>query len=494
MLPLLKNKKQLIILSSIFLLAVFLRFIQLQNHLFFGFEQGRDFLIAEKISQLSDFVLVGPKTDIDGVFHGAHYYYFLALLFLITGGNPVAISFISAFLSNLAIIPLFLLLKKITKRADAGCIAGLLFAISFHFINYARWLSNVTPAIPLAALALYALYEYSQSKKGLYFLVFIFCAFFAAQFEIILALWLVFFIFCALALKIIALPKLKTIVASGVILFALFAPFILFNIRNQWITVHSVQAYLSEGSTSHTSFGPLIQKYLFLQAEQFQEHLIRIPKVWVGIITLAVFFLSYVQRKSFTAAETTALKLSTLWFFMTLPVLFFPKSLSLVQLYIVSGLGLLVFSAILLHKLFTHKFGKIYLIIVGVVLGINGVANTKLLYENLKDFFTTIQDGHNLHDQRELLAYIHSDSQNTPYHFKAFTIPYYQEEGWQYLQSYYLGDKTGIEYQTVYLIIEKPVDPMWREKWTAELGPTKLVEEKKFGYFTVEKRVKTQNK
>lgn len=492
MLQLLKNKA-FIVLTLLFILGVGLRWYKLSDNLFFGFEQGRDFLIAEKISQLSDFVLVGPKTDIDGVFHGAHYYYLLAALFFITGGNPLTVSFILIVFSTLSIIPLYAFVKKVTKSQTAGFLASFIFVISYHYMQYARWLSNVSPAVPLGALAFYCIYMFSQNKKPQYFIAHIFFAFFAAQFEIILVLWFVFFLGLLFVTKTIPLPNFKTLAISASVVFFLFLPFLLFNMRNEWITLHSVGKYLSEGSGESTPIASRLGKYVFLQTEQVQEHLLRLPQFSILVMLLAAVIFIYTKRKIFSSSEISGLKISLAWFFMTLPVLLFPKSLSLVQLYILSGLGLLVGASIVFHKLWTIKKGKIIVGLLALLFVLNFSNNFQLLSENKKVFFTTIQDGHNLKDQRALLEYIQQDSNNEPYHFKSLVIPYYQEEGWQYLHSYYVGTKTGIEYKTVYLIIEKPVDPMWRERWTSELGPTELNESKQFGYFTLEKRSKIEN-
>ena len=65
------------------------------HNLFFGYEQGRDFIkLAEILS--GDLPLVGPKTDFDGVFHGVLSYLVMIPGFVIGGGNPwiVLLSFI----------------------------------------------------------------------------------------------------------------------------------------------------------------------------------------------------------------------------------------------------------------------------------------------------------------------------------------------------------------------------------------------------------------
>ena len=62
---------------TVLAIALFLRVLWLPQNLFFGFEQGRDMLAVAKIINFEDLRLIGANTDVDGVFHGVFYYYFL---------------------------------------------------------------------------------------------------------------------------------------------------------------------------------------------------------------------------------------------------------------------------------------------------------------------------------------------------------------------------------------------------------------------------------
>lgn len=492
MLPFLKSSnKTLYLLVLLYLFAVFLRTIYLDKHLFFSFEQGRDFIAAGEISKFNDAVLVGPKTDIPGVFHGAYYYYVLALIMQLTNGNPVAVSYILVLISSLGVIPLFYLGKEVFQNRFGGTILSIFFVVSFHYISYARWLSNVSPAVPLGAAAYFFIYKYAIRKKITDLYLFTFCAFFAAQFEIILSLWFVFFLTILVLQKAIVFPTIKNILGLSTVATFLYLPFLVFNIRNQWITLSSIRNYLSEGSSTGLNLVNGLKQYAFLQIEQFQTHIIGFSFIFSCIFLLIVtVYLVFIYKKMNTR-EQVFLKISYAWILMTLPVLLFPKSLSLVQLYIETGFGIIGLFTLTILNLNKEKYGKFILVTFVVLLTFNLYKSTSYLVNNQKVFFVTIQDGHNLREQKELLNFIHEDSKSQPYHFKAYTIPYYQEEGWQYLHQYYLDDKTGIEYKTIYLIIEKPVDPMWHERWVGEFGPNILDSTYNFGYFTLEKRLKT---
>lgn len=492
MLPFLRSSNRTVyLLVLLYLFAVFLRSIYLDKYLFFGFEQGRDFIAASEISKFKDAVLVGPKTDIPGVFHGAYYYYLLASIMQLTHGSPIAVSYILVLISSLSVIPLFYLGKEVFQKAYGGTILSMLFVLSYHYITYARWLSNVSPAVPLGATAYFFIYKYSIKRKVIDLYLFTFCAFFAAQFEIILSLWFLFFLIILFLLKVIVFPSIKNLLGLFAVVTFLYLPFLVFNIRNQWITLTSIRNYLNEGSASGLNLVSSLRQYFFLQVEQFQTHIVGFSFVFSCFFLLLIAAYLFFAYRKMNTKEQIFLKISLAWIFMTIPVLLFPKSLSLVQLYIETGFGIIGVLSLTFLYLSKGKYSKFIMVTFVALLALNLYKNSTYLLSNQKVFFVTIQDGHNLKEQRELLAFIHEDAKGQPYHFKAYTIPYYQEEGWQYLHEYYLNDKTGIEYKTIYLVIEKPVDPLWRERWVGEFGPNVLDSSYNFGYFTLEKRLKT---
>src|SRR5258708_1417571 len=83
-----------------FVAAIMLRWFRLDQNLFFGFEQGRDAAIVQNIYLHHDFKLVGPKTDLAGIFHGAYYYYLLVPASWLTHGDPLALSFTLILISS----------------------------------------------------------------------------------------------------------------------------------------------------------------------------------------------------------------------------------------------------------------------------------------------------------------------------------------------------------------------------------------------------------
>ena len=67
-----RHQKNIIIAALLLMIVLFgfsLRTIALPDNMLFGYEQGRDAIVARDILS-GDFTLLGPKTDSEGIYHG----------------------------------------------------------------------------------------------------------------------------------------------------------------------------------------------------------------------------------------------------------------------------------------------------------------------------------------------------------------------------------------------------------------------------------------
>ncbi len=142
---------------ALLIIAIFLRIYGGLDSILFTYDQARDAFLAQEIWQ-GNLKLLGPPTDIAGVFHGPLYYYFLALLYGLNSNPRFAILGI-IFVNLLSAIPLYLLAKDMFKGKFWAWISIFLFAVSFEAVNYARWLSNPTLVIPAFSLYLLGLWR-----------------------------------------------------------------------------------------------------------------------------------------------------------------------------------------------------------------------------------------------------------------------------------------------------------------------------------------------
>lgn len=103
-------------LEILFFIAIFLRFYLLWQNLFFGPEQGVDFLAIRKIVVNHNLTLIGAKTDIDGVFHWPFYYYLATMPFTVSNGNPLVVVLFFIVINSTTVFFIYLLGKEMSNK------------------------------------------------------------------------------------------------------------------------------------------------------------------------------------------------------------------------------------------------------------------------------------------------------------------------------------------------------------------------------------------
>lgn len=163
-------------LSGIAIFLVFMvlftfavRSVYLWRDFVFVYDQGRDAIAVQKILGGRP-TLIGPTTGLQGVFLGPFYYYLLAPLYLVSGGNPIIPAYTFVFLSALTVIPIFLLSKRMVGKW-AGVLAVFFYSFSFHQWHFSRWLENPTN-LPLVALFMFlCVLKALETKHRLWFVL-----------------------------------------------------------------------------------------------------------------------------------------------------------------------------------------------------------------------------------------------------------------------------------------------------------------------------------
>src|SRR3989344_1530883 len=78
----------------------------------YTYDQGRDFLKAAEIVLDKNPTFIGPTTGIQGVFHGAWYYYLLLIPFFIFSGAPIGFYYFNFLLQLVSFIILIIFVNK----------------------------------------------------------------------------------------------------------------------------------------------------------------------------------------------------------------------------------------------------------------------------------------------------------------------------------------------------------------------------------------------
>ncbi len=487
-----KNSYQLecLFLLGVFLVSVIIRFYKLPQNLFFGYEQGRDAQIILDICKNYQFKLVGPKTDLEGIYHGAYYYYLLIIPYFFSNGNPLAASFVLILISSTLPIIAYFFAKKMFHSISWAIVTAILFCVSYKFIIFSRWLSNVAPAIPILALSFYFLWLFQTEKKQRFFIFAVVCAAFAAQFEIILVLFLSWSFLLLWITRVVSFPKIKTCLLSCFFLMLIFLPHIIFNFRNQNTLI---QTALLSTQALNDQQKPSFNSTLFAYSQQYQrvfQRSLSLPSSQDALLITLVIICSglflILEQKKLRAFEIFFL---VILIFMTLPLLHFPQQIDLDQLYLGVGIPMILLAVLGWKALWQKNWGKCLLVVQALILILGVSQSFHKLRTNQDTFFITVQEGMNYADQTALLKYVHQDAAGQIYRLTPLTIPYLHPEGWQYLQSYFFPNSTDDGSKLVYVVIEKQVEPYWQKKWTEDLGKSTLVEEKTFGQLRLEKRL-----
>lgn len=146
------REKTGLFLAFLLIIAITLRVYPGLDRINFTYDQARDAFMAQEIIN-GHLKIVGPSTDIPGVFHGPLFYYFLAPLYLLNDPQIAAVGII--LVNLLSLFPLYLLAKDMVKSRFWAIMAMVLFSVSYEAVHYARWISN--PSLVLPAYIFYLL-------------------------------------------------------------------------------------------------------------------------------------------------------------------------------------------------------------------------------------------------------------------------------------------------------------------------------------------------
>jgi len=158
------SKKNLFILTIIILLGLGLRFLYF-HALTFGYDQARDAFQSISILKELHPKIIGPGTDIRGLFHSPLYWYIISPVYFFSKGNPEIVRVFMIIFHTLNIIAIYFIAKQLFKNEKIALLSSLFMAVSFEAVQYSRWLSNTTPPVFTIAIFFYGLWLVFKNKK-----------------------------------------------------------------------------------------------------------------------------------------------------------------------------------------------------------------------------------------------------------------------------------------------------------------------------------------
>ncbi len=469
----------------IFLLTFFLRIYLLDNNLFFGWEQGRDAWVIKDIIELKKLTLIGPKTDLEGIFHGPFYYYLMAIPYFLGRGNPIIASLFICFLSSLGASLLFFTARKELTLISRLSVA-LISALSFQAIVFSRWLSNPSLVLPLSIFLLFFL---SQKFKETNFPIIIITWGLIFHLELASALFLtpvlIYYYFINFK-KINLLFLLK----SALILFLIFSPYLLFDFRHHQILSKSFLNFFKTTQASQPISFAFLKELYRVGLREFTLLILPSFPLITKIFLPLLLLIAFLERKKQIA------KIVLIWIFSPLVFLIPLRTVPMSQTLIHLGPAFFLLIGLFLEKTITFtkkQFLAIIILIFLLVSNFNYYLET--IPENKNFFFRAYQYTF-IGDQKKIIDFVYQEAKGEEFYFDYYTFPYWLPQGWTYLFESYGKRKYGYlpseERTEEFFVIIEPdeVTPQYQEDWYQKLEKeTKLLKTFTSGRLKVEKRL-----
>lgn len=219
----------------------------------YTYDQGRDFMRVMEFVQNRQMPFIGPTTGISGVFHGAWWYYFLALPYLFFRGNPIGFYYSIFFIFLVSAIAFTFFLRK-----EFGRLVALLFfafvSSSPYLIFQSTFAINSSLVLPFILLFIFSTLSYFMKKKNRY----LFLIFLSAGFILEAELALGFLFVPSLIITILVTRQRKNFflkTAQKFVVFLGFAipliPRILFELKNNFLQMNSLVAFLKNPTATN---------------------------------------------------------------------------------------------------------------------------------------------------------------------------------------------------------------------------------------------------
>ncbi len=517
----LSRKKTILTLFFISIFGLILRLLYFKN-ITFGYDQARDAFEALNIWLKDPIKIIGPGTDFPGLHHGPLYWYLLSPIYYFTKGSVVGVRMFLILLHSLNIFIVYFLTKKLFKNKQMALLSSFFFAVSFEAIQYSRWLSNPTPALLTIPFFFYGLWLLINNKPiGLPLMLFTLAI--SIHFQLFLAYQLLFLII-AVIYTLIKKQKLTIINKKSLSLylgsFIFIAPFILSEIKFKFQGTKAIISYLINHNSNSKNLIDILIIFFNRLTDHFYNNIFSsIIFAKIAILAITIWSLYYIINKKKFFKE---ILLIYIWFIS--PFIIYPFSpINSYFLTIGNIYPLIILVSFIIwevSKLFNNKL--ISYTLIGLFLTIVVKSNFQLIFkynQNGETLFS-VQKRMILRDELKVVNWIYKRNKNSRFAINTVTNPLFINTTWSYLFNWYGKNKYGympiwlgypqdgvygsdVKFSNkdiqvkdnLYLIIEPgPGIPESYIKGYSKFEDTrsKLVEIKKIGNFTIEKRQITQ--
>jgi hypothetical protein len=327
------QKPEILIFTLIILVGIYLRFYDLTGRFEFGHDHDlaawfvRDVLVNRHLR------LIGQETSTRGIFIGPLYYYVQIPFFLIFRMNPIALSVTSSLIGVFGMFSVYFVISR-TLGKRVALIALTFYALSYFVVSNDREAVPTTPVIIWSVWYFYALELIHKAKFKQGFLLYGILAGLIWHLNVTLVL-LVPLVFLAIK-KSNRRVKTADLTQGAVALILLISPFLLFEIRHNFIQAKSFFASIvvNQGDI-YTGFEK-VRRVLYIANKNvvsFVWGTELISEKFFGLAILTFIFLLLSYKRKITKFQSI---LFSLW--LLLYLLFFSIYSKAVSEYYLNGL------------------------------------------------------------------------------------------------------------------------------------------------------------
>lgn len=242
-----KKRIELLVLTALILVAIFLHFWQIRDYVVFLGDEGRDMIVMRNMILEKRPVFLGPTASVGGFYLGPIYYWMAAPFLALTMFDPVGPSLMVAAIGVATVFILYKFLREVAGFWPA-IISSVLYTTAPLILRYSRSSWNPNPLPFFALLQIYSIYLGITKKKPIFFLIAGLCFGVAIQLHY-LAIMLV-----PISALIVALnssprrwPKIILLALFGALI--TFSPFLIFEIRHGFPNFRTIFEFVTRKTT-----------------------------------------------------------------------------------------------------------------------------------------------------------------------------------------------------------------------------------------------------
>jgi hypothetical protein len=214
-------------------------------------DNARDLLLMEDVANNKPITLIGPHSGgIPGLFHGPLWTYINMPAYLLGKGNPAYVGIFWVILYVLTIFFVYLVGKKLFDKT-VGLLSSLLF--SAIFMSFVPGFGNPYGSVLLFPVFFYYFVIYLKEYKVKFLLISLFILGLIIQFQMAFGVPILAVVLIFLVINLYNNKKLFHLFSFFILLVPL-STFIIFDIRHNFLQLHSLINYIISRNIEKTSF------------------------------------------------------------------------------------------------------------------------------------------------------------------------------------------------------------------------------------------------